>query len=307
MSASTLIGVVVVILISIIGYYILRAPGGCTGNVVGPCANVSGPHVKPNSAYLACNIQTGKLDTQCTATCVPPYQWDKATQSCVAHAPGCNANDPTACGGPAAGQCIGGACVCKPGYSGNQCQHSVPCSDKQACGPGGMCDKNGNCVCKPGQWVSGFDGNGHFVMCAECAPGYAMDGNGNCTLKWQTILRKTNNCTSYDAHDGIQCQEFNNYASQSYGPNMGGVSYVSMCDEGVPGYTGWNCHGCSDKYQALCTVTGYQDENLLPADCNCDPAPPVGPRDYHGYQCCDPTGICYSASFKDFPPQTLNC
>ena len=72
MNGSTVVGVVVVILISIIGYYAFRSPGGCTGNVVGPGANVSGAHVKPNSAYLACNIQTGQLDTQCTATCVPP-------------------------------------------------------------------------------------------------------------------------------------------------------------------------------------------------------------------------------------------
>jgi len=287
---STIIAVILVLLISVIGYYMARTPTGCTQNTTAGCEGIVDPHMIPGSAFRYCDPQTGVLDKQCTAFCASGWAWDKAKQACVQGAPPTCANN-SGCGGPQQGHCVNGACVCELGFSGPNCQYGVQCNTIN-CGPGGACAPDGkSCICKAGSWKSGRTAGGDYVMCASCADGWGP-GSGDCSKQWKTAVLKTNNCSFWGMVKGGSdpCTgpgAFAGHLNDVYNGQgislTGQVSGNGYCDVGAP------CNNCwGSDYQHLCRVTGWLD----PAQQNeaCDPN--AGPRPAGSYQCCNAYQSC---------------
>jgi len=198
-SGSSIAIAIVIVLISVVAYYLWTPPVGlCSGVQTRPCTPipVCGPNYDPNRLqyplpYQKCDPGTGQF-LPCVASCATGYTWDAIAQVCVpANVQGCQKDSD--CGpGRISGGCScdvqTGLCKCKNGYKpGVTCTPALACkANGGSCSPGENCDNptcglgvcgpdSFSCQCPPDpnnpglkNWVSGQDNHGNPVMCYAC-------------------------------------------------------------------------------------------------------------------------------------------
>jgi hypothetical protein len=144
------------------------------------------------------------------------------TISCVAELNNC---DPDPLPGQPKGQCVDGACVCNPGFAGEDCgvlgcppTEFGPCGSEDPEGARGECDPNlGLCVCVPG-----LDSKTNCLtrLCPNSNNQGDCGGNGECQTNGE--------CSCGSGWGGDGCDRVVEDAAPIVGGVIGGVAFLAI-------------------------------------------------------------------------------
>jgi syndecan 4 len=164
------------------------------------------------------------------------------------------------------GECFMGKCICKPGYTGENCGTELPCD----CSGHGVCH-GGACVCNPG-----FKGTN--CATAEYCPGKTLTSPQGCS---DNGVCNDGACFCFDGYAGDSCA-FNiqdgkerDRLKNCINPDVPSDGAKSCSGHGVCGYDKLNKpknQGGQEFGTCLC-VPGFggeycEEEKKCPKDCN---------------------------------------
>lgn len=169
------------------------------------------------------------------------------------------------------GNCM---CVCKPGYSGKNCEiKGIPYDSPHCMGPNSQWppnkDKDGLCVCPAGNWADGTDPKYGYVQCLKCAGDWGpLAGKSPCASKWLVNNLVTPDCGASLMPPAAQCapSEFGDILKYD-GPNgeKPSTQWAQQCN----GPNQQNSCRCSEaSYRSICKVTGWMEPNQKNQTCD---------------------------------------